>query len=128
MRPCSVYIGGFQPSPDLLFLKAGMTNDVAARMKAYAGMIPGGLTFMYATELGSRGEALNGERGVLTALAATEGIEAVGGEWFKCAPLMKLTALDELWKVGKQVLQVRTLTPEPYAGNRRGRRKKGSRK
>lgn len=119
-----VYIGGFQPSSDVLFLKVGMTSNIETRIKAYAGMIPGGMTFMYSAKVESRGEAISAERNILLALAGRDEFHAVGGEWFRCEPLMKSAALDELCANGTCFVQERLLFPQPFSDGRRGKRVK----
>lgn len=39
-----VYIGVFHPHPEVMFIKVGMTSNAQERIKAYAGMVPGGLS------------------------------------------------------------------------------------
>jgi hypothetical protein len=123
-----VYVGGFHPHPDVMFIKVGMTSDVNLRIKAYAGMVPGGLSFMFTSTVETRGEAMKGEKKILHALAAHESFEAIGGEWFKCEPIMKGAAIDELLSVGRSFTQARMISPAPFTSAGRGRAKKGWRK
>jgi hypothetical protein len=123
-----VYIGGFQPADDVLFIKVGMTSNMLDRIKAYAGMVPGGLSFMYSAKVTTRGEAISAERSMLLALSGRDEFEAVGGEWFRCQPLMKSSALDVLAEAGTSFMQERLLTPQPFTDGRRVKRAKRMRR
>lgn len=117
-----VYLAGYQPHPDVLYLKAGKSSKPDLRMSQYGTMIPGGLSFMWKARVTSRGEANAGERELMVALSGLEGVEAVGGEWFKAPPIMRLAAIDILREIGKEVLQVRCRAPEPFGIREPGKR------
>ncbi|WP_197427003.1 GIY-YIG nuclease family protein [Noviluteimonas gilva] len=114
-----IYVGGFQPHPDVLYIKAGKSCRPKDRMKQYGTMVPGGLNFMEAAKTDTPNKA---ERGLLTALAEMEGMEAIGGEWFKCHPFMRLPALDQLRVFGREVLNVRPFCPAPFGSAAPGKR------
>lgn len=117
-----IYIGGFQPSPDVLFIKAGKSGQLKDRMRAYRTMLPGGLTFMYAAKTATPSLS---ERELMTAILAIDGVEAVGGEWFRCEPLLRNTVVDELFRIGTSAMQVHVGSTIPFGcinKNRRGRR------
>lgn len=116
-----VYIGGFQPHPDVLYIKAGKSTQLKTRVKGYGTMLPGGLTFMFAGKV-ERGLAGRGETAVMTALASIDGIEPIGGEWFKCQPIMRLTAIDTLKLVSGEIGPVRVAAPEPFGSREPGKR------
>lgn len=105
-----VYIGGYQPAPGVLFIKGGKSSKPELRAKQYGTMLPGGLSFMRAAKVG---DATKAERDLLAAIKAIDGVKSVGGEWFQCEPLMRLTVLDELYRLGP-VKQVHTHCPVPF--------------
>jgi hypothetical protein len=114
-----VYVAGFMPLPDVLFLKGGKASSAVRRMRDYAGMLPGGLSFSYSVESDNPSGS---ERGLLNAMAARPEFESVGGEWFKCALLDRFLAFDLLRAVGRNFQPVRvTGWATPRAGGRRKR-------
>ena len=117
-----IYIGGFQPHPGTLYLKAGKTTQPKARVKAYGTMVPGGLSFMRVARVANTSRA---ETELMQALSRIDGVEPVGGEWFRCEPLMKLAALDELHRLGGAVVQVHTHCPPPFGSGRSKRVMRG---
>ena len=123
-KPHRVYVGGFQASEDILFIKVGMTSDVNRRIKDYSVMIPGGLSFIYSATVTSRGEAHAAEKQVMCELSESVEFEAVGGEWFKCKPFMKSIALDALGRAGKNMTRGHICEVQPFKDRRRGRAKK----
>lgn len=114
-----VYVGGYQPHPDVLYIKAGKTQRPKDRVKNYGGMVPGGLSFMHAGKVENPAQA---EKALMAAIAAIEGVEAVGGEWFRCKPFLRLPVLDQLHLIGKEVCQVRTYCPAPFGAKVAGER------
>ena len=120
-RPAYIYVGGYQPHPDVLYIKAGKTMRPKDRVKDYGGMIPGGLNFMRAGQVDNSTRA---EQELLRGIAAIEGVESVGGEWFRCAPLLRLTVLDELHRISQSVVQVHTFCPAPFGAQNAGKRGK----
>lgn len=114
-----IYIGGFQPHPEILYIKAGKTNRPKERVRDYGTMIPGGLTFMRAARVDRPTSA---ETQLMTALSAIEGVEAVGGEWFRCHPFLRLTVLDTLHEIGHSVVQIHTCCPGPFGVAAEGKR------
>jgi hypothetical protein len=114
-----IYVGGYQPHPDVLYIKAGKTNRPKDRVKDYGGMVPGGLSFMRAAKVDNSHRA---ETQLLAAVASVEGVEAIGGEWFKCHPFQKLLVLDKLHEIGREVVQVHTYCPAPFGVATTGKR------
>lgn len=117
-----VYIGGFHPHPDVMFVKVGMTSNVQSRIKQYSGMVPGGLDSMYTATVPTRSDALRAEKSILCALSKTDNFKAIGGEWFSCAPTAFREALAELEQTGGNISQARIARPTPFAGGKRGKR------
>jgi hypothetical protein len=119
-----VYIGGYQPHPEVLFIKVGMTTRPKERVIDYGGMVPGGLGFMRAARVDDQ---LRAERELLAAVASIQSVEPVGGEWFRCPPLLKLAVLDELHRIGSEVVQVHTHCPAPFGAvsRKRGKKRRG---
>lgn len=119
-----VYLGGFQPHAEILYLKAGMTSNVRERIKSYNGMLPGGLTFIYTAPVSSRLEALRVERKVLCSLGQCNEIQGVGGEWFKCDPFQRNVAFDLFIGAAPGALQIQVIPPIPFADGKRGSHRK----
>jgi hypothetical protein len=121
-----IYVGGYQPvEGGPLYIKAGRSQRPNQRMKDYAVMVPGGLNFMRSAKVDSPSRS---ERELLTAISQMEGVEAVGGEWFKCQPIMRLTILDELHRLGSEVSNVRIISPNRFGESKvgkRGKRRRG---
>lgn len=108
-RGC-VYVGGFEPAAGVLFIKGGKSDNPRRRSKQYGTMLPGGLSFMWAAPVSNASQA---ERALLTAIAAIDGVERVGGEWFKCDSIMRLTVLDALAELGP-MRRVDTFCPAAF--------------
>jgi hypothetical protein len=123
-----VYIGVFHPHPEVMFIKVGMTSNVQERIRAYAGMVPGGLNAMYTTNVESRGAAMRAETAVMCALGSSGNFRSIGGEWFQCEPVQKLAAVDELEKVGRGLSQARIVSPEPFVDGKRGKKRPARRR
>jgi hypothetical protein len=114
-----VYVAGFMPTSGVLFVKGGKASSAVRRMRDYAGMLPGGLSFSYSVEADNPSES---EREFLNALADRPEFESVGGEWFKCALLDRFMAFDLLRAVGRNFQPVRvTGWTTPRTGGRRKR-------
>jgi len=120
-----VYLGGYQPHPEVLYLKAGMTGNLKSRINSYGGVLPGGMTFMWAAIVSSRGDALRGETELMRSLEYHGGFTPVSGEWFSCDPFLKSVAIDELFKIGTRRIEVRCTHVKPFSSGKRGRRNEG---
>jgi hypothetical protein len=117
--PGYVYIGGYQPTAETLFIKGGKSYNLSLRAKQYGTMLPGGLSFLWAARVDNPHHR---EKELLAAIAKVETVEAVGGEWFRCNPFLKLTVLDELNRLGPMT-QVRTFCPGLFGEPRKRRRR-----
>lgn len=73
-----VYLGGFRPHPQLLFVKVGKADNLIARSKAYATHLPGGLSFLYAAEVMNSDIAFVKEAHLLVTVADIEGCREGG--------------------------------------------------
>ena len=122
-----VYLGGFRPHPQLLFVKVGKADNLVARSKAYATHLPGGLSFMYAAEVVNSDVAYVKEAHLLVTVGEIEGCKPVGGEWFRVAPEVLPKLVDELRKLDPEAFQITLAKPKSFGHSPKAQRVKSVR-
>jgi hypothetical protein len=122
-----VYLGGFRPHPQLLFVKVGKADNLVSRSKAYATHLPGGLSFLYAAEVVNSDVAYVKEAHLLVTIAEIEGCTSVGGEWFRVAVDALPKLVEELRKLDPDAFQVKLGKPKSFTSSPKARRVKSVR-
>lgn len=101
-----VYLVGYAPHPEVLFVKVGKANSPKDRLKAYRTHLPGGPSFMLCAGISSSDRAYIQEAALLSFAQSCQHMKPMGGEWFSSSVAGVEIMLAELRKLSQDVFEV----------------------
>jgi hypothetical protein len=120
VRPEShVYVVGYAPHPEALFIKIGKSNNPKHRLKAYKTHLPGGPSFMVASAIWTEQSAFRHEAKLLAYANGNAEFQAMGGEWFSTTIAGCEALIAELQEVGDYSFQVEISETRVATGKRK---------
>jgi hypothetical protein len=109
-----VYLAFYAPTPEVIFVKGGKSDNPILRARSINTALPGGIDRMYASLLTNSIIAFDCERRLLNRLHSMDGTEPVGGEWFR----INVSAIDEtmraLREVGSSLVSIEDIAITPH--------------
>lgn len=113
-----VYLVGYAPHPEVLFVKIGKADSPKERLKAYRTHLPGGPSFMLCAGISSSDRAYIQEAAMLSFALSCQHMKPMGGEWFASSVEGVEIMLGELRKLSQDVFEVELGEPARIARGR----------